>query len=120
MGTLKGNKDLYLDVLSPLEKDVIEVLWKVDNAKVKDIFDKVVKKRDVAQTSVAVILDRLHDKKLVKRKMESCRGGYRYVYSSKSTKEEFHKTVIQGTVDKLIKKFGGVATAYFNERFGQE
>jgi len=118
-GVKFGNKATY-KTLSPLEKDVLNLLWKVDEAKVKDIHDKIKKKKDVAYTSVAVILDRLHDRKLVKRKMETCRGGYRYIYSPSTTKDNYRRAVVHNSVDKLIKSFGPVAVAYFNERFGKE
>ncbi|MBI5389660.1 BlaI/MecI/CopY family transcriptional regulator [Candidatus Woesearchaeota archaeon] len=106
--------------LGPLEKEILELLWQKQQAKVRDIYDVLKKKRKVAHTSIAVLLDRLHERKLVKRSIETCRGGYRYVYSPASEKEDYQKAVLRNSVDNLIERFGNIATAYFDERFGKK
>ena len=109
-----------LGVLSPLEADVISILWKKENGmRVRDIYSILKSKRQVALTSVAVILDRLHEKKLVKRSIERGRGGEHYIYSCKISREDFEISVIDKTVNKLIDNFGPLATNYFNERFSK-
>jgi len=104
-------------MLSPLECDILEVLWKKNDAKVRDIYRIVRKKRKVALTSIAVILDRLHKRKLVERKIESGRGGYHYIYTPKISRGDFEHSIVERTVDKLIECFGPTAVNYFNERF---
>lgn len=104
-------------MLSPLECDILEVLWKKNDAKVRDIYKVVRKKRKVALTSIAVILDRLHKRNLVNRKIESGRGGYHYIYEAKITRNDFEHSIVESTVDKLIECFGPTAVNYFHERF---
>ncbi len=106
-----------LSMLSPLEADVINLFSSNEEIRVKDIYDKLKKKRKVASSSVPVILDRLHSKGLVERRTETCRGGVRYVYSLKKDKAQFEKSVIEASVNKLIDRFGQSALSYFNERF---
>lgn len=108
-----------LGVLSPLEHDVLRILWKKDSMKVRDIHKVLKRKRNVALTSVAVILDRLHEKKTVRRSVSSCRGGYHYIYSA-TPRHDFEQSVIEKTVDRLIDNFGSVAVTYFNERFAKK
>lgn len=129
-----------LGLLSPLEYDVLRVLWKKTphddhncmtpkgrltvlssnrcGMKVRDIYKSLRKKRKVALTSVAVILDRLHEKKIVRRSVSSCRGGYHYIYSA-TPRHDFEQSVVEKTVDRLIDNFGSVAVTYFNERFSK-
>ena len=109
-----------VDVLSPLENDVIKILWNHDEKRVRDIYQMLKKKRKVALTSVAVILDRLYEKKIVSRRIEHGRGGEHYIYSSKCSREDFENSVIEKAVNKLIDKFGPVAVTYFNERFSKK
>ena len=110
-----------LGVLSPLETDVLSLLWgKKDGARVRDIYLVLRKKRKVALTSVAVILDRLYEKKIVKRRIETGRGGEHYIYSCRISKKDFEESVIDKTVDKLIENFGPIAVNYFNERFSRK
>lgn len=110
-----------LGLLSPLEEDVLRVLWKKeDGYRVRDVHARIRKKRKVALTSVAVILDRLHDKKIVRRKIKVGRGGEHYIYSCCTDKQNFQASVVEKTVNKLIDNFGSVAVTYFNERFGKK
>ena len=118
LSRIKFDKD-SVEILSPLENDVIKILWKRDEMRVRDIYQILKKQRKVALTSIAVILDRLHEKKIVSRRIELGRGGEHYIYSSKCTKSDFEESVIDKTVNKLIDKFGPVAVTYFNERFSK-
>lgn len=106
--------------LGPLEKEILELLWKRGSARVRELYDILKDKRKVAHTSVAVLLDRLYERKLVTRKIETCRGGYRYIYYPTSEKEDFQKKALHIAVDNLIERFGDTATAYFNERFNKK
>ncbi|MBI3037373.1 BlaI/MecI/CopY family transcriptional regulator [Candidatus Woesearchaeota archaeon] len=110
-------KQLFDTVLSPLENDVLNELWPGRALRVREIYQKLKKGRKVALTSVAVILDRLFGKGVVDRKIETARGGLRYVYFPKKDRKQFEKSVVEEAVNKLIAKFGDVAVAYFNERF---
>ncbi len=111
-----GSKTKGLNaLLSPLESEVLEVLCKCHEATVRDIHKKL--KSKSALTSVAVILDRLHDRKLVTRKALFGRGGQHYVYSAKASKKDLEYSVLENAVNKLIEGFGSTAVSYFNERF---
>lgn len=88
--------------------------------KVRDIYDQLRKKRKVALSSVAVILDRLHDKKVVGRAEETARGGTRYTYFPKEDRKTFEKNVVEEAVNNLIASFGSVAVNYFNDRFSKK
>ena len=105
-----------LGILSPLENNIMEILWKHGDMRVRDVH----KKMDSPLTSVAVNLDRLHDRKLVRRKVETGRGGEHYIYSPILSEQGFHKSVLDQTVDKLIETFGSTAVTYFNQRFKEK
>ena len=102
-------------LLSPLEGDVLKILWPDKKLRVREIHEKL--KRKVALSSVAVICDRLHDKGIVSRKIETARGGVRYVYHPTQDKSSFEKSIVEKTVNKLIEAFGPNAVSYFNDRF---
>ena len=105
--------------LSPLEAVVLETLAKAQGMKTREVHHLVARKKKVALTSVAVMLDRLYSKGLVDRKVESCRGGYRYIYFAAANTEKFEEKMLGSAVNKLIERFGSVAVSYFNERFGK-
>ena len=104
-------------LLSPLESDVLKILWPNRELRVREIHTKLKPKKKVALSSVAVILDRLHNKGIVARKIETARGGVRYIYYPTQDKSEFEKSVVEKAVNQLIDSFGSNAVSYFNERF---
>ena len=108
-----------IGICSPLQSNILEVLWKDDGQKVRNIHSKL-KGKGVALTSVAVDLDRLHKKGIVSRSVEKGRGGPHYIYSVNKSKEELEESIVAGTVNKLIERFGSVAVDYFNGRFSKK
>ncbi|MBI2133851.1 BlaI/MecI/CopY family transcriptional regulator [Candidatus Woesearchaeota archaeon] len=119
MKGIKFNTD-FESVLSPLERDVLQLLWPDRRMKVRHIYEKLRPRRDVALSSVAVILDRLFEKGVVDREIETGRGGIRYVYYPLHDRKQFERSLIETTVNSLIDRFGTTAVSYFNSRFGDE
>lgn len=107
-------------LLSPLEADILKILWAEKRLRVREIYERLKSKRKVAHTSIAVILDRLHKKKFVTRNVEVGLGGNHYIYSIKITRTDFENSVIKKTVDNLMENFGDVAINYFCERFSKK
>jgi len=110
-------KSDYGSLLSSLEADVLNMLWPDKKLKVREIYDQLKGTRVVALSSVAVILDRLHEKGIVGRSVEKARGGLRYTYYPKQDKLQFEKSVVEDVVNRLVDRFGITAVSYFNERF---
>ena len=104
-------------VLSALEADIMRSLWKKNPLRVKELHKELGRRHNVALTTIAVTMDRLHERKLVERKIEAGRGGLHYLYYPSRAKEEFEKSLIDQTVNKLIEVFGKTAVSYFDERF---
>ncbi len=115
-------KELKLkEVLSPLEDEILKVIWPDKSLKVREIYEFLKRnKKKVALSSVAVLLDRLHQRKIVGRKVETGRGGIRYTYFPLKDKRGFDRTIIEKVVENLIKKFGDNALSYFDERFSKK
>ncbi len=102
--------------LSPLENNILNVLWKTDEGmRVRELHTKL---KNVPLTSIAVTLDRLHIKGAVVRTSEKGRGGTHYIYSA-VPKESFQKSQIAGVMDRLVENFGSIAVNYFNEKYGK-
>lgn len=106
-------------LLSPLEQEILNVLWPDKKMRVRSIYEQLKGRRKLALSSVAVLLDRLHSRGIVARDIETARGGVRYVYYPKTDKRQFEKSVVETAVNKLIEHFGSTAVSYFNERFAR-
>jgi predicted transcriptional regulator len=105
--------------LSPLEAKVLEILLSGKKMKVRDVHAAVSKNEKVVLTSIAVMLDRLYEKHLVDREIETCRGGTRYIYFLKKSAEEIEEDYLKDQVDGIINKFGDKAVVYFHKRFSK-
>ena len=107
--------------LSPLESDILKILWRKKKSKVRDVYKKLVHQKKVALTSVAVLLDRLHKKGFVKREISHGKGGFHYIYfPTYPTEQNFHRHIIEKSIDQLMKSFGSTAITYFNEKFSKK
>ena len=106
-----------ITALSPLEKEIITRLQPQRRYGATEIYTALKKKKKVAQSSVSVILDRLYQKGLLRRETETARGGIRFLYALEANQEKFERSVVESTVNQLVRKFGSKAIAYFNESF---
>lgn len=109
-------KDIF-KTLSPLEKDIVNILSKKEGYRVHEVYKVLKRKKKVAKSSVSVLLDRLHKRGLVKRDTENSQGGVRFIYYLAENNEDYEKRVIESILNKLANKFGDKAMAYFNEDF---
>ena len=98
-------------ILSPLEQEVMNIVWECEDCSVRDVLAKLDKEKRLAYTTVATILQRLFEKGLVRRKNE----GLVVHYSPKISKTDYGKTLAQSFVSKFIKSFGDSAIASFAE-----
>ncbi len=108
-----------LEQLSPLEAEVFKAMTPGNKFRVRAVHSAVAKKQKVLLTSVAVMLDRLHEKGLVGRDTETCRGGTRYIYFLKKAHGQIEEDYIKQQVDRMISKFGDSAVSYFHKRFAE-
>lgn len=58
------NMNELLEVLGPLEKEIMEIVWSRTETSTHDVLEELRKKRDIAMTTVSSTLNRLYDKNL--------------------------------------------------------
>ncbi len=109
------NSKELLEVLGPLEKEIMEIVWNRTETSTHDVLEELRKKRDIAMTTVSSTLNRLHDKNLLKRRTDKGLRGLCYYYSPLLKKEEFENMITFRVMDKLLKDFREPTTAYFIE-----
>ncbi|HBC45290.1 TPA: hypothetical protein DCZ81_03930 [Candidatus Collierbacteria bacterium] len=97
--------------LSPLEQEVMIVVWELKSCHARDIVSKFEKTKPLAYTTVATLLDRLYKKGMVNRKNE----GSVFVFSPKSTSEEYSKKIAKSFLNNFFDSFGESAMVSFAE-----
>jgi len=107
----KPHERNLVKVLGDLEADIMETVWRLGSGQVRDIHREVNRRRRVAVTTVATVLDRLHGKGLVTRRLQRS-GSLHYEYIGAITRKEFEKIVAERVLKGLFEAFGDSAIAY--------
>jgi predicted transcriptional regulator len=95
--------------LGPLEANVMEAIWASKTPiTVREIYEALKKTKNIAYTTVMSTMDRLHDKRLLDRKIEKGKGGLYYVYWPALEKQTFQKSAVREVLSSLIDNFGEV------------
>lgn len=103
-----NNKTNY--ALGNLEAEIMEAIWKLNAASVRQVLGKLKKKRPRAYTTVMTVMGRLADKGLLSRQLQAD-GAYQYRPAQK--KGDFLIAVSKQAANNLIKSFGEVAVVQF-------
>jgi predicted transcriptional regulator len=111
-----GEKELQA-FLGPLEASVVESIWSSKKPlTVREVYEKLRRKRKIAYTTVMTTMDRLYDKGLLDRRAERGRGGIFYVYWPKFEKNSFKKSAVHEVLNSLVENFGEIVASYLVER----
>ena len=99
-----------------LETEVITSLRSLGEAPARDVRKELERQGTrVAYTTVATILSRLHDKGLVRRRRETCRGGERYVYRTADVEQKYLLNLLKG----VVAMFGPAGVVHLNEEIAK-
>ncbi len=102
---------MKVGTLGELEMQVMEILWQSKQGSVADVLKAVIKKKKIAYTTVATILERLYEKGIVAKKSDKDRN----LYSPKLSKSAYTSILIKNFLSKIFISFGDVAIASFAE-----
>jgi predicted transcriptional regulator len=95
--------------LGELEKQVMDIIWDTQSASVRCVLQELKKERKIAYTTVATILQRLYEKKLVLKKEEKTG----FTYQPNISREDYIKSLSHSFLSSLVSSFGDMAIASF-------
>lgn len=99
-------------LLGSTEQKIMSFFWHHHSRKsIAELHRSLIKKEPIAYTTVATIVGRLVEKKLLTRS----KSGRNYVYSCTQTKDEFMVGKSRGLIRTLLGNFGEVAVVGFVE-----
>lgn len=91
--------------LGELQANILGVLQKLGKASAREIMREMGTEKRPAYTTVSTVLDRLHQKGMVKRTKVSSRGGTKYVYSYAAS-PGIRANLVQKALNGLVNAFG--------------
>ncbi|MFA4880549.1 MAG: BlaI/MecI/CopY family transcriptional regulator [Candidatus Doudnabacteria bacterium] len=96
--------------LGALEAEIMDIVWSNSNVSVREVVEKLRKKKKIAYTTVMTVMLRLSNKKILKRKQGQDGA---YIYWPSQNRDDFAASVSRRAINDLIKSFGEVAVAQF-------
>lgn len=105
-----GNEGLR-QVLGDLEAEIMECMWELGSASVREVHECLVEKREIAYTTVMTVMSRLAEKGMLQRRQQ----GRAYVYAPLESRDAFCTNVVRRVMDGLFGGAGGPVLAHFVE-----
>ncbi len=97
-------------VLGDLESEIMEIIWQQRAPiTVRDVTERLQKKRKIAYTTVMTIMGRLVEKGLLTRKFQ----GIGYLYETRVTRDKFVANTVHNVFTTTVSALGEAAAAYF-------
>ncbi|MEK9183302.1 MAG: BlaI/MecI/CopY family transcriptional regulator [Patescibacteria group bacterium] len=93
-----------------LEASIMDIIWRLGRASVKDVLHKLTKRRPAAYTTVMTVMSRLFTKGILKRELDQSGA---YLYTPKQNRASFLTEASKQAVSRLLKTYGEVAVAQF-------
>lgn len=101
---------MKLKSISVLEEQVMNIIWECGQCSIRDVMQKInTKDKHLAYTTVATIVQRLHEKGIV-AKVEKDGS---FIYVPKISKEKYSKSLAQSFISKFLNSFGDVGLSSF-------
>lgn len=103
-----GKKEFI--TLGELEARIMEIIWQLKSASVRDVLNKIKGKKKPAYTTIMTVMARLYDKGILRRKAKNDA----YIYQAVQDKQSFFVATSKKIINSLISEFGeDVAVAGF-------
>ena len=101
--------------LGPLETEVMDLVWELRKATVRDVYRVLLTRREIAYTTVMTIMSNLTSKGVLSRH----RQGRAYVYIPAFSRDEFTRARVVEIVDSMLGRFTEPAMSYLVDRMAQ-
>ncbi len=103
-------------VLSPLESEVMEIMWREKRAPARTVYTRLKSKHSVNRSTVNVIMGSLRKRGLLTSSVSKGRGGLKYIYKVKISRRRFEREVVGSVLDSLFESFGKTSKRLMRER----
>ncbi|MBW3657287.1 MAG: BlaI/MecI/CopY family transcriptional regulator [Actinobacteria bacterium] len=104
-------KDPLESLLGPLEQDVMDVVWRLGDATVRDVHDQLAASRKIAYTTVMTTMTRLAAKGLLRRDTAGLAHRYRPLVS----REHYARETLGSVLGWLLERYPEPAASYLAE-----
>lgn len=105
-------RDDELDgLLGPLEQDVMDIVWRLGDATVREVHAVLADGREIAYTTVMTTMTRLAAKGLLDRDT----AGLAHVYRAEVARDDYARSTVGNVLSWLLHRYPEPAAAYLAE-----
>jgi predicted transcriptional regulator len=98
-------------LLGPLEQEVMEVMWRLSDATVRDVHGELAEDRSIAYTTVMTTMTRLATKGLLQRDT----AGLAHRYRPAISRDRYAQSAVGDVLSWLLDRYPEPAAAYLAE-----
>jgi len=105
-----------LTVLSPLESEVMTIIWRENHATARTVYTLLKSKHSINRSRINAIMNSLCKRGLLKSSLSKGRGGLRYVYKVKISRKRFEQGVVDKVLDSLLESYENTSKKLMQEK----
>jgi len=102
-------------VLGELEAEIMEILWLAGETTVREVYQALLKGRDIAYTTVMTVMTRLADKGILIREAD----GNAYLYRPSMSRQVFVAEMVGEVLDALLSSHSAQTVSHFVARLDE-
>ena len=106
-------------VLSPLESEVMEVMWKEKKATARFMYNRLKMKHSINRSTVNATMNALCKRGLLGTKLSKGKGGLKYIYHIRCSRGKFEREVVDKVLDSLLESYKRTAQKRVREKLKQ-
>ena len=103
-------------MLSPLESEIMEILWKEKKATARHVFNRLKVKHSISRSAVNATMNGLCKRGLLSTKLSKGKGGLKYIYRIKLSRGRFEREVVDKIIDSLFESYKRTAQKKMKEK----
>ena len=103
-------------VLSPLESEVMGIMWREKSATARTVYTLLKSKHSVNRPTVTSAMNSLCKRGLLKKTISKGRGGLRYVFKVQISRGRFEREVVGKVIDSLLESYRKTAKKQMREK----
>jgi predicted transcriptional regulator len=108
-------------VLGPLESHIMQIMWNEEISVARDVFEIMRKNdKDIRRSTISIMMNRLCERGLLERRAETGKGGERFVYTVRITREEFAHAVVERVMRGLLDSFEDTTVKYVRNHLSEK
>ncbi|MFH1821672.1 MAG: BlaI/MecI/CopY family transcriptional regulator [Methanobacteriota archaeon] len=113
------NREGFQTVLSPIESEIILIMWREKRATVRTVQTILGNKNNSKRSTINAAMKSLCDRGLLSSSVSKGKGGLKYVYKIKVSRGRFEKEIVEKVLESLLKSYERKAKKLMREKLGR-